>query len=600
MKLALDILLALVGAVLFPQLLCLQTATVAGTFAPVLVFGVLAAVFHATHWQAFSWRRTVFSHLGGAFFAVLTAFGAVLGAEGTVPYDSWKLWLAVAFYTHAFAQALSLLWTWLEKQEEKLTVPPKNRAGRALEWALGRFYIVFPLLVLCWLPCWLATWPGNFIYDATKEFSQLEKGWMGDFPMLHSLITVKLLAWSFETTGGYNTGIALYTGAQIALLAAMFTHILCKLRALGANRWVSLAATVYLAAFPAVHVLVTAMLRDVLFAGLLTYSVFLLWLMCRDVKGFQGSWWKPVGPALVVVLTVFSRNNNTGLALPFVLSGIALVLFLVGGKRGWKGALVFGVTAVAAYAALSTVLTGICTPISQPSPNASMTVYTQSLIRAYTLEEENLSAGDKLAVLKFFNSKGMRYVAENGDSTKGRLKLETAEDRAEFMAFWRDMGRRYPAHYADAVLMNTRAAWFPGTVMDGYQKRNVSFYDGYEKCWFFYGNHIEEPGVLESKLPKLHDWYEDLCLQISFEKVPVIGLLFSVGFHFWLAWGCLFQAFYRKARHLYLPLLVLIGYAVASMCVPLMLLRYFAALIFAFPLVLAFILQPKLGADHNV
>lgn len=592
MKLALDILLALAGAVLFPWLTGYDATSFTGGILPLVLFAALLALLRATGLKG--WRRLLFSHLCGGIFAVLTAFGFHLGESGSVPYGEVSLWLAVALYTHLYARALGGLWLLLEKTEPKLGAPPKNKALSVLDWVLGKWYILLPVLLLCWLPCWLATWPGNFIYDATKEFSQLEKGWMGDFPMLHSVITVKLLAWSMEATGGINTGIAIYTGAQLLLLGAMFTHILVKLRRLGADRWVLLAALAYAALFPAVHVLVTAMLRDILFAGLLTYSVFLLWLMCRDVRGFLGSWWKPIGPALVIVLTVFARNNNTGGVLPFVLAALALVLFVIGGKKGWKGALSFGVTALALYLGLGAVLTGICTPISRPTPNASMTVYTQSLVRAYTLEGENWSAGEKLAMLKFFNTKGMKYVAENGDSTKGRLKLETEEDRAEFMTLWQEMGRRYPGHYADAILMNTRAAWFPGAVMDGYQKRNVAFYDGYEKCWFFYGHMIEEPGVLESKLPALHDWYEELCLQISFEKVPVIGLLFSVGFHVWFVLGALFYAFYRKARALYLPLLVLLGYAVASMCVPLMVLRYFAALILAFPLVLAFWMQPNL------
>lgn len=593
MKLALDILLALAGAVLFPQLTGYDAVGFTGSVLPLVLFVALLALLRATDLKG--WRLVLFSHLCGGVFAVLTAFGFHLGESGAVPYGEVSLWLTVALYTHLYARALGGLWLLLENNEPKLGAAPKNRAAAALEWSLGKWYIILPLLLLCWLPCWLATYPGNFVYDATKEFSQLEKGWMGDFPMLHSVLTVKILQWSFEATGGYNTGIALFTVAQMGLLAGMFTHMLCKLRSLGTNRWVLLAATVYCALFPAVHVLVTAMLRDILFAGLLTYSVFLLWLMCRDVKGFLGSWWKPIGPAVVIVLTIFARNNNTSNALPFVLAGIALVLFLVGGKKGWKGALSFGVTALAFYLALGAVLGSICTPISPASRNASLTVFSQTLGRAYTLEKDNWEAGDQIEIMGYFDLKNMRYCAENGDSTKGRLRLESYEEQQEFMAFWAKMGRQYPAHYADAILLNTRSAWFPGVVMDGYQERDIGIYEGYEKCWFYYGWHIEEPGVLESKLPALHDWYEDLCLQTSFEKVPVLGLLFSVGFHFWLVVGCLFYAFYRKARQLYLPLLVLIGYALASMCAPLMLLRYFAALILAFPLVLAFWVQPKLA-----
>ena len=595
MKIVLDVILALVGAVMFPQLLCDGSTVFSGGIFSVLLFGGLVALFRVTHWGRFSLRKLIFSHLAGFLFAVMTAFGFSLQNLGVVEYGSEKMWNAIIMFTHVYAQLLSLIWTGLEKLEPSLTAAPKNGFFRGMDWVLGRPYIVFPVILLLWLPCWLATWPGNFVYDATKEFSQLEKGWMGDFPMLHSVIVVKLLSWSFEATGGYNTGIAVYTGTQMALLAAMYTHIICRFRSLGGNRWVVLAMVVYCAAFPAVHVLATAMLRDVLFAGLLTYSVFLLWLMCRDVKGFLGSWWKSIGPAVVVVLTIYARNNNTGGLLPWALAAVALLLFLVGGKKGWKGALVFGVTALGAYMALGSILTGICSPITPPTANASMTVYTQSLMRAYTLEGEKWEPKDKLKILLLFNTKGLSYTPENGDSTKGRLKISTPEEKQEFMDLWKEMGKQYPQHYADAFLLNTRAAWFPGTVMDGYQKRNIGLYQQYDKCWFYYGPSIEEPGVLESKWPELHDWYLNLCLQTSYENIPVVSLLFSTAFHFWLVLACLFWAFYRKARQLYLPLAVLIAYTVISMCVPLMLLRYFAALILAFPLVLAFIMQPHVG-----
>ena len=48
-------------------------------------------------------------------------------------------------------------------------------------------------------------------------------------------------------------------------------------------------------------------------------------------------------------------------------------------------------------------------------------------------------------------------------------------------------------------------------------------------------------------------------MNISYEKIPVVSLLFSPAFHFWLVLACLFWAFYRKARQQYLPLTVLIA-----------------------------------------
>ena len=580
---------ALAATLLFPGLICRD----ADGIWTVALFGVLILLFYRTRLWDGSWQRPVISHGGGLLFALMTGFGCSLEVYGAVPWGDGLFWLSVLGMTHVFARVLVLLWELLQRAEEKLGHGGTSKLDRFL----GRPWLVFPVILLLWLPCWLATWPGNFVYDATKEWKQLETGFLGDFPMLHSVLITKLLAWSKETTGAYNTGIAVFTGGQMLLLAAMFTHMLWRFYRLGANRYVVLGLAVYCAAFPGIHVLATSTVRDVLFSGLLTYSVFLLWNICRDPKAALGSWWRSLGAAVTAVLTVYARNNNSGLFMPLVLVAVALLLFLMGGKKGWKGAVSFGAAALAVWFSVGGLLSSVCDPVAPASGNASLTFYSQSLGRAYSLEGENWPAADQLEMMAYFNMKGFRYTAECGDSTKGRLRLETPEEEEAFKAFWAKIGKRHPDHYADAILINTRAAWFPGAVMDGYQKNKTQMYADYEKCWFFYADLIEEPGVLDSKLPAVHDWYRNLSLMISYEKVPLVSQLFSVGFHFWLLLFACLYALYRRARHLYLPLAILLGYMVISMLVPLMILRYFGAIFFAFPMVCLFILQPGLGTS---
>jgi len=593
MKLISDVVLALLGALLFPCVTGSLDILVSGGLLSLAVFGGLLALLRCSWRERPSLRTGIASHGFGLLFAVMTALGFALERRGTVDYGAWQLWASVMVYGHLYARALSQIAGGIQAIQPKL-----KRTVPGLDFALGKPYILLPLLLLCWLPAFLAMYPGNFVYDATKEYDQLKGVWLQDLPMLHSVLITGLLRWSEQATGHVNTGIALFTAAQMVLLAAMYSHILCRFRKLGANSFVLLGALVYCCLFPGVHILVSSTVRDVLFAGLLTYSVFLIWLMCRDVRGFLGSWWKPVGPALVVVLTVLSRNNNTGRILPIVLAAVAAVLFFVGGKQGWKGATAFGVTALCGFLALTALLGGICSPATGPSRNASKALMTQSLARAYTLEGENWTGDEKVKMIGFFKLDKMRYVAESGDATKGRLKLDSDEKEAQFMSFWLEIGKKYPAIYADAILLHTRAAWFPGAVMDGYQESKTASYPKYEKCWFFVGEDIEEPGVLDSKWPALRTFYQDIGLRISYEKLPVISLLFSTAFHFWLVLVCLFVAVVNKARQLYLPLAILIGYTLISMAVPIMLLRYFAALMLAFPMVLVLLLQPNLGKEE--
>ena len=570
---------ALVTALLLPGLL--GDSALAGSVWSVLLILLLIPVFSFAPWKRP--LSAVLSHLGGLLYAMLTAFGAALESTGAVDWRDGGMWLAIFCYAHVFARLIGFAWEFLRRTEHRLSDPSKlDKLPNWLPW------LALPVIFLCWLPCWLATWPGNFVYDATREYAQLAKGFRGDFPMLHSALITPLLQWSEESTGSVNTGIAIFTGGQMLLLAAMFTHMLARFWKLGANRLLVLVLGIYCAAFPGIHVLVTSTVRDVLFSGLLTYSVFLLWDLSRTPEEMR--WWRGIGPAVVCVLTVYSRNNNSGLLMPLALCAVALLLLWMGGKKGWKGALSFGMTALVAWFCVGGILANYCGELQPASSNSSLTVLTQSLSRAYTLEKENWTKAEREEFEGYFNMNGFSYVPENGDSTKGRLQLK--EEGEAFLRFWLKMGLRYPGHYAEAYLLNTKALWLPGAVMDGYQENRVGVYVNYEKCWFYYADGIEAPATLESKLPRVHDWYQNLSLMISFEKIPVVSQLFSVGFHFWLLLFACLYALERRARKLYLPLALLLGYMAVSSLVPLMLLRYFGAIFFAFPLVCLFLLQP--------
>lgn len=165
-----------------------------------------------------------------------------------------------------------------------------------------------------------------------------------------------------------------------------------------------------------------------------------------------------------------------------------------------------------------------------------------------------------------------------------------------FLHFWVSMGIRYPGCYMDAILANTKQMWFPGSVVDGYVESGDW---NTEKTLFFFLNEIEKPGEHRLLLPKVREFYQKLGLSITFEKIPVVSMLFSIGFQFWLLLNCFFYASYRRCRYLYAPLAILLAYTMLSALVPLVHLRYFAALFFSFPMTAVFTLQPSRKTEKN-
>ena len=207
-------------------------------------------------------RRLVFTLAAGLLFSTLTAWGAALRTEGRVDFAGALP--RILLLAPVFAAAVSLAWLLLEKAD---------RAEGPEKGFLFRHPGVIPLILLaCWLPAFLADYPGGFRYDATGELAQVTEGlgFRGDYPLLHSAIVTFLLPAGHSLTGSWNTGVTVYVVIQMLLTAAMYTHILKTLIRKGVHRWVIRYGLLYCALFPVIQILVVQELRDVMFAALTT------------------------------------------------------------------------------------------------------------------------------------------------------------------------------------------------------------------------------------------------------------------------------------------------------------------------------------------
>jgi hypothetical protein len=99
--------------------------------------------------------------------------------------------------------------------------------------------------------------------------------------------------------------------------------------------------------------------------------------------------------------------------------------------------------------------------------------------------------------------------------------------------------------------------------------------------------------------PKVREYYKNIGLYISFEKIPIISMFFSIGFQFCIVLNCVFYIGYRRCKYLYLPVAIVLGYTIISAFLPLVLLRYFAMLFFAFPMTVVFTIQPSLIVENT-
>ena len=530
-------------------------------------------------------RRWVFSGTLGLIFSTLTSWGRALDKKGSV--DFFGQLPEILLLTPVFTVGISLVWILLERIDR--AEGPETGIVARKKW------LIPVMLLLCWLPAFLAEYPGGFRYDASAELAQATErlGFRGDYPMLHSAIVTSLLPLMHSLTGSWDTGVMVYVVLQMLLMAGMYTHILRTLIRKGVHRYVIRYALAYCALFPVVQMLVVQELRDVMFAALFTYTVFCLYLLRTEKERILGNPVKAAGCAVVMSLMFQSRNNNAGIPFLMLVILVSICIFLKNRKEYFRGAATWAASGIGSFLLIGWILSLICQPVLYgPTPASSMSLLSQPLSRAYLLEGENWPEEDRKTIAEYMDLEGMRYIPSYADDTKARIRVNAIQ----YAAFCGKIGMKYPGIYLDAILAQTQKMWDPNAVIDGYNQYFTEPGDpywGYDKCYFAITPENEEPVGHGNMLPWLLDFYTTIGLRISFEKVPVVRWFFSIGAQLWLVLLMFFYLWYRKKTKLLLPVGAMVLYMIGNAFVPLVLLRYFAGVFLCHPMIAAFLLQPE-------
>ena len=175
--------------------------------------------------------RTLICSAAGAFFCGFSAnWGSQLDRNGNVAVTDLYSWLipflTACVLTPVFYLVVEKL-TGIEASGDRLVSHSNKKApdaGQQLQrgWKklfqspILRYAII---LFLCWLPVFLAVYPGFFAYDATDELQEVLTGqYVTRHPLLHVLMLGKTVSGIQKLTGSYNSGIGVYVLAQMLSL----------------------------------------------------------------------------------------------------------------------------------------------------------------------------------------------------------------------------------------------------------------------------------------------------------------------------------------------------------------------------------------------
>lgn len=536
------------------------------------------------------WER-IADILNGCFLFCLCFAGSMLAGvsleqDGEVNFGDWHIYSALFVVSVASAPVLAWLVSCLESYSRKGGKLP-DAAGKGRLGRRGYFFLVWGLLFAAYIPTFLASFPGFFSYDAEVEtYMVFTEKYSAHHPVLHVLLLGWIIRIVYGLTRSYNAGIALYILLQMIFLSGCFAYMLSFLKGIGVKRWICNAGTAFLALFPTVSMFVCCSTKDGIFAGGVVLLTTLLLDMARDREGFWGQKGKRAGVVFSMLLILFFRNNGIYALAVFV------ILFAVLYRKMWRKWIGTFAAAFLLYGAVTGGLKAAF-HFTEGEIAEMLCVPMQQLARVYDCERDSFTE-DELETLYSLIPESIleKYNPKLADN----IKVNFLEDNfksspGKYISLWAKMGWKHPDVYVNSFLANTYGYWYPDTVPDGYTGKTIVERVYGDSSYFAF--ETENPGTRLHLFPALEGFYEKISLEIYQQKVPVISMLFSIGFLHWCyAFLALYLLLTKHGRQAFalsvmglLYLTVLLG--------PIALVRYVLYFFFAVPLLLALLFDTE-------
>ena len=511
----------------------------------------------------------------GGMFAVVTVVCADVRANNGFSAFRWLPFLygvlAAASFTAVYGAALALLF----QGTNRLSASPA-KAESVFSKVLGNWAFAFALLLVCWLPVWLAFWPGIFVSDCVTQFHQY---YNYDFSAHHPLLHTLLLGWCV-TTGidldpdGFSAlGVAIYSMVQMVLLAAMMAWALRWLRKHRAPLWSRVCVTLLFALFPLYSIFSFSCQKDILFSGL--GLLFLLELADVWQDGFKAlrSPWRIVRLTVITVLMLLMRNNGV----------YALALLLPFAVAWAKGArLRLGALLLACMALYFGVNTGLKAALEAKDVDRveMLSIPLQQMARTLQQNPDALPDDEARELIDAIYPYGFEeyYLPSLADPVKWASDYDVVDERmGDILSLW---ARMLPANlkpYVEAFLIQNLPYLLPGSEM-------IYYLDTESRV-----SEMEEtfPLVEQSRIPALKELYRQYDETLTLLGLPGVRLLSDAAFQIWLAMAGLALAVYRRQKGYMAAFTFILTVWFTCLIGPVAIMRYLLIAFYGVPVLLA-------------
>ena len=495
------------------------------------VFCIFSVILYQKAYESFVENKKIKTIISLIYsFALATALctGRYLETVENVNVGNRKMWVFILILTIYFAPFVSTTWQWIEKKWNG-----QGKVEQGKKSTLKDMLLYAGIIFLCWLPVFLAFYPGAFVYDAGDELFQVEtRMFTTHHPLTHVLLLGGFVRAGKVFFDSYNVGIALYTLLQMLLLAVAFGYTVCFIKNKINNSYFLWGTVAFYGLFPVIPMYAVCSSKDTIFtAAFLVVVIKMLQFMEEKEAFFVNKGNIFVSIAAAVAMMLFRNNGMYAYVVWAIVLGAICVVVRKDRKAYLKMFLIMVISAVC-FVGCSKALSW-ATKATPGGKQEIMTVPIQQMVRTYIYSPETYTQEEKEVLFEMIPEEEMHlYNARISDLVKSKFDNEAFQrEPMKYLQLWAKIGMRKPLVYLNAWLMTSYGYWYPDAVNNVYggTARYTFTYD--ESSYF--GFETEQPGVRESKFPWLEEQYRKMSLELYQQRVPGVSMLFSLGFFFW-------------------------------------------------------------------
>lgn len=491
------------------------------------------------------------------------------------------------------------LFTGAERMWDRLGA---GAAGAAGEGAAGRhparcFLLSWLLLVLAWLPVWLAYYPGICSYDITIQAEQmLSHEYIEHHPLAHTLLVEGFLQLG-RWLGDANTGMGLYTLLQLLALSAALAYGIALLYHMKVSCLWLTALQLLGMFFPFHGYLAVSATKDILFTAFWLVMLFTLLRILYQARDRL----KPDGWDLAYVLSggmmILFRNNGKFAFLVLLGCCLLTALFSRRNKRLYRRLLLTSLCSMILGMALLTGLSK-ATGALQGDKREMLSIPIQQLARTMlyhggvgvlpeddgTMEEQDRALIDDFILDRAYED----YRPEIADPVKSHTYTYVFRYRTkEFLTTYLHLLAQYPGEYINAVLAVDAGYLYPYDL--SHAVINVNGRDrglGYVQTRWVEAE-LQPLGVYkDSKWEWLHEKLEDWADGNGYLRLPLLRYLLMPGCYLWFWLLYMGYLLWKRRYAALLPLALAGGYYGTLLLGPTVQLRYLYPVMTALPYVI--------------